>query len=188
MNGTSTKAPNSERDDRGLGGKIFWLLAVAAALHMIYYYPLLPDRVASHFDAYGRPNGWSGKTTFFSIYAGVVILMAIIQITTRLSFARMPVSLINLPNKDYWLSPERRAESMVVFMKYMSGFWSATLFFLMSTMHLAIRVNLGWRQSLGDWFFLLLAAYILFTLVWTVALIRRFAIKTGASKTVSGGS
>ena len=170
-----TASPDSE--DRKLGGKLFWLLVVAAVLHMIYYYPLLPDRVASHFDAYGRPNGCSSKAVFFSIYAGVVALMAVLQTVTRLSFKRMPVSLVNLPNKDYWLSPERRAGSMAVLMKYMAGFWSATLLFLIGTMHLAIRANLGWTQGLGDWFFVLLAGYILFTVGWSVSLIRRFARK-----------
>jgi uncharacterized membrane protein len=165
----------SESEDRKVGEKLFWLLVVAAALHMIYYYPLLPERVASHFDGSGRPDGWSGKAAFFTIYAGAVILMVIIQTATRLSSTRLPVSLINLPNKDYWLSPERRAESMTVLMKYMTGFWSATLCFLMTTMHLAIRVNLGRSQGLGDWFFVLLGGYILFTIAWTISLIRRFS-------------
>ena len=177
MNGTVKKTASRDSEDRKLGEKLFWLLVLASALHMIYYYPLLPDRVASHFDAYGRPNGWSGKTVFFSIYAGVVVLMAVIKTATRLSLTKMPVSLINLPNKDYWLSPERYAGSMAVLMKYMNGFWSATLFFLMGTMHLAFRANLGWGQGLGDWFFVLLGGYILFTIAWSVSLIRRFARK-----------
>ncbi len=179
MNGPRMQMPLPEREDRRLGEKIFWLLVVAAALHMIYYYPLLPDRVASHFNGSGRPDGWTSKTTFFLIYAGVVILMAIIQITTRLTLAKTPSSLINLPNKDYWLAPERRAQSMGLLMKYMTGLWSATLFFLMSTIHFAIRVNLGRSRDLGDWFFFL-AAYVIFTLAWTAALVRRF---TGKDRT-----
>ncbi len=166
-----------ESEDRRVGEKLFWLLVVSAVLHMIYYYPLLPERVASHFNGSGRPNGWSGKAVFFAIYAGMVILMAVIQTATRLSSTKIPVSLINLPNKDYWLSPERRAESVATLMQYMTGFWSATLFFLMSTMHLAIRVNLGWRRGLGDWFFLLFGGYILFTMTWTISLVKRFARK-----------
>ena len=182
MNGTRMKLPTSESEDRRVGEKCFWLLVVATVLHMIYYYPLLPDRVASHFDGSGRPNGWSGKNTFFSIYAAVVILLAFIQIMTRLSSAKMPVSLINLPNRDYWLAPERRAESMAVLMKYLSVFWSATLFFLMGTMQLAIEVNLGWSRGLGEWFFFLLAAFVFFTLAWTVVLIRHFARKPDSQR------
>jgi uncharacterized membrane protein len=166
-----------DNEDRNVGEKLFRLLLVAAVLHMIYYYPLLPERVASHFNGSGRPDGWSGKTTFFAIYAGVVILVVIIKTITGLSLTKLPVTLINLPNKDYWLSPERRAESILVLGQYMTGFWSATLFFLMGTMQLAIRVNLNRSTDLGDWFFVLLAAYMLFTLAWTVSLIRHFARK-----------
>ncbi len=171
------KPANPESEDRELAEKLFWLLVLAAGLHIIYYYPLLPGRVVSHFDAYGRPNGWSCKTVFFSIYAGVVILIAVLRTATRLSFGKIPVSLVNLPNKDYWLAPERRRESLSVVTKYMSGFWTATLLLLICTMHLAIRANLGWSQGLGDWFFFLLAGYILFTVVWAASLIRRFARK-----------
>jgi hypothetical protein len=131
--------------------------------------------MASHFDAYGRPNGWSSKIVFFSIYSGVVLLMAVIQIMTRYSLTKTPVSLISLPYKGYWLAPERRIESIAVLDKYMSGFWSATLIFLICTMDLAFGVNLGRTQNFGEWFFALLASFILFTLAWTVSLIRRFS-------------
>lgn len=164
-------------ESRVTGERLFWLLIVAAVLHMLYYYPLLPDRIASHFDARGRPDGWSDKIAFLSIYAGVLLLMAAIQIMTSRSLAKMSVSLINLPNKKYWLAPERRAQSIAILEKYLSGFWSATLILLICTMDMAFGVNLGRNQSLGEWFFLLLAAFMLFTLVWTVSLIRRFAIK-----------
>ena len=169
------KMTNRYSEDKRMGEKFFWFLVIAAVLHMLYYYPFLPDRMASHFDAYGRPSGWSGKIAFFSIYASVVLLMAAIQIMTRLSLAKTPSSLINLPNKNYWLAPERRAQSMAILEKYMTAFWSATLIFLICTMDLAFGVNLGRNQALGEWFFLLLAAFILFTLAWTVSLIMRFA-------------
>lgn len=171
------KIANHDSEDKRTGEKFFWFLVVAAVLHMIYYYPLLPDRMASHFDACGRPNGWSDKIAFFLIYASVVFLMSAIQIMTRRSLAKTPASLINLPNKDYWLAPERRAESMAILERYMTGFWSATFIFLICTIDLAFGVNLGRSHVLGKWFFVLLAAFILFTLAWTVSLIRRFLRK-----------
>jgi len=38
-------------------------------------------------------------------------------------------------------------------------------------------VNLGWSKGLGDWFFVLLGGYILFTIAGTISLIRRFSKK-----------
>ncbi len=181
MDGKGIRRPVPGSDGRPLWEKLFWFLVLAAVFHILYYYPMLPDRVASHFDAYGRPNGWAGKGVFISIYAAVVVFFAVIQTITMVSLPKTPVSLINLPNRDYWLSPERRAESMEILTKYMSGFWSATLFFLMGTMHLAIRANLGRSHGLGEWFFFLLAVYILFTIAWSASLIRRFARRPPAA-------
>jgi hypothetical protein len=103
--------------------------------------------------------------------------MATVQIMTRHSLPKTPVSLINLPNKEYWLAPERRAESMAILEKYMTAFWSATSIFLICVMDLAFTANLGRGQVLGEWFLVLLAAFIFFTLAWTVSLIRRFVRK-----------
>lgn len=46
------------------------MVLVAMAGIAIYYYPLLPDTVASHFDIHGRPNGWIQKTIFYSVMIG----------------------------------------------------------------------------------------------------------------------
>lgn len=46
------------------------MVLVAMAGIAIYYYPLLPDTVASHFDIHGRPNGWMQKTIFYSVMIG----------------------------------------------------------------------------------------------------------------------
>lgn len=69
---------------------------------------LLPERVASHFNAAGQPDGWMAKTTYlwFTLATGlgVPLLMPVLFFVTRF----FPDWTINLPNKAYWLSPERR--------------------------------------------------------------------------------
>lgn len=163
------------------GEKLFWLLVLAAALHMFFYYPILPERVASHFDLYGRPNGWTSKGVFIVTYAVTVLFMALMYACIKYALPTMPDSLINMPNKNYWLSPERRSESINIIMGYMTVFCSATLFFLMGTMHLVIRVTLGRSQTLAEWFYGLLMCYLIFTIVWTMRLIRKFSVKGTAN-------
>jgi uncharacterized membrane protein len=171
-----------ESGDRKVGEKLFWLLVLAAAFHMIYYYPLLPERVASHFDGYGRPNGWSSRDAFIAIYAFVMLLMAVLYAGIGYALPRLPDSLINLPNKDYWFAPERKAEAMAVIKQDMAVFFSATLIFLIGTMHLTIRVNVGRSETLGDWFFLLLFSYLVFVIVWSIGLIKKFSVKKTGSR------
>lgn len=68
----------------------------------------LPERVATHFSGSGQPDGWmtrSGYLWFITAFnMGITAFMVIIFYVIRF----MPASLINMPNKAYWLSPERR--------------------------------------------------------------------------------
>ncbi len=49
------------------------VMLIAMVVVAIYYYPLLPETVASHFDIHGRPNGWMAKTSFFLVMGGTFI-------------------------------------------------------------------------------------------------------------------
>jgi uncharacterized membrane protein len=46
-----------------LRGSFYGLIAVGV-LQSIYYYPRMPEVVASHFDGLGAANGWSSKNGF----------------------------------------------------------------------------------------------------------------------------
>jgi serine/threonine-protein kinase len=85
-------------------------LLVGAGL-TVHHWGELPERMASHFDASGHADGWMSKAGFFVLFglsfASVTLVPAVIA-----RFApRFPDSLVNLPNKAYWLAPERRAET-----------------------------------------------------------------------------
>ncbi len=41
------------------------LLIVPAFYQYAYFAPLLPERIASHFDAVSQADGWSSKAEFF---------------------------------------------------------------------------------------------------------------------------
>lgn len=86
-------------------------LVVLLVAQFAYYYPQLPETVASHFDINGVPNGWMSKTTFGVVMAFVTILTIGSTAGIALLLPHMQ-DAINIPNKDYWLAPERREETM----------------------------------------------------------------------------
>jgi hypothetical protein len=88
------------------------LLTLAALAQLLFWGPQLPDRVASHFDLNDHVNGWMDRTPFLVITALLPVLMAGLFLGLSLLIARIPDALINLPHKDYWLAPSRRAESL----------------------------------------------------------------------------
>ena len=155
---------------------VFIILLVLCIAHAAYYYPLLPDRVASHFGASGRPDAWSDKGSFVNIYLSVVAFIAVLFLGIGLLLRKIPTFLINLLNKDYWLSPERRQETIDVLSRQFLWFGSATLLLLLDIFHQSFRVHLGKAQAL-DHPWISIVAYVVFTTLWSIGLIVKFARK-----------
>ncbi|HSI13814.1 MAG TPA: DUF1648 domain-containing protein [Chthoniobacter sp.] len=85
----------------------------------------LPERVATHFGANGLPNGWETHSGYlqFTLIFGAVVPAFVIGL-----FAIMRLANgwgLNIPHKDYWLAPERRAETMGFIQR--QGTWFALL-------------------------------------------------------------
>ena len=158
------------------GRVILTVLLAAAVLQIFYYYPQLPSTVASHFGSGGRPNGWSSKEFFLGIYLGVLALFLVTFVGLPVLFRRIPPAWINLPNKDYWLAPERRAGTVTILGSEMLWFGNATIAFMIAVFELAIRANLSESVRLSQpamWS--LLVAYMVYTAVWLIQFYRRFA-------------
>jgi uncharacterized membrane protein len=51
------------------------IVLVAMALVVIYYYPLLPDPMPSHFDIHGNANGWMRRESFIIMMAATFIFV-----------------------------------------------------------------------------------------------------------------
>jgi len=91
-----------------------WFLFAAALILAAYYVlhtsPTLPPLVASHFDASGTPNAFMARDSYehFMLVMSVGFPMALVAFLTLVfSFARN----IKVPNRDYWLSPQRSADT-----------------------------------------------------------------------------
>jgi hypothetical protein len=92
-----------------------------------------------------------------------------------LSAVRWPDRLVNLPRKDYWLTPERREETFRFLNRQMLIFGCATLILLLVVMQWTIEANLDGTQTIPAapmWW--LLGAYLLFSAVWVVRLVGHF--------------
>jgi uncharacterized membrane protein len=145
------------------------------AAQTTYYYPRLPAVVAQHFGADGRANGWASRDAFFILsWAMLLGLSAIFMLMPR-TLRRIPVSMINLPHKDYWLATERKDESLSFIEEEMQWMGVLTVAFLVVVLHLAIRANLNPAHHLENVVFLaLMAGFLLSTFAWMIRLFRRF--------------
>ncbi len=90
---------------------LFGLVAALLIVQSLYYYPLLPETMAQHFDNQGKPNGWASREVFFSIYLGVTFLVMGMFLVIASIIQKSP-QFMNIPRKDHWLSTENRDETI----------------------------------------------------------------------------
>lgn len=138
---------------------------------------VLPDQVAVHFGADGTPNSWSGKFGFMAIMIVLdLMLFALFFFMPALVF-RLPPRLINMPNKEYWLSEENMHETRAKFESLMPEYGIATFAFMFCVMlatimaNLADPVRLDLRQGIP-----IAAGFIAYTIYWCVKMSRAFRL------------
>jgi uncharacterized membrane protein len=151
----------------------FFLLLASNFAQIVHYYPLLPERVASHFNFQGVANGWSSKHTFMAIYGVVLVVTTVLLVGLPLLLAKLPPSIINMPNRDYWLAPERKQETCRTVSGYMILVGIAVMALLFTVFHWTIRVNLGYDQQMGSVVWIIVPFFIFIT-GWCIAFFMRF--------------
>jgi uncharacterized membrane protein len=122
---------------------LYAFLILVCLLMMAYYYPQMPQRMASHFAADGRVNGWQSRDAFFVLMLLVTSTSAIVGFLAPLQIAARSNARINLPHRDYWLAPERRERTMRFISATMAWFACGILLVLVSGTFLALRANLA---------------------------------------------
>lgn len=161
--------------DSRLPKLIFVLLALYAVVHFASVYPELPGVVASHFDGRGRPNGWQTKQSFFTVFAGVTVLCVVFGFGLASLIGAMPMRLINLPNKQYWLAPEHREETLE-WLKAYFGWFACGLYVLMIVVYdYAAQSNLHPDHPPGvSRLIYTLVGFLAFVIVWLVRMFTKF--------------
>jgi uncharacterized membrane protein len=155
---------------------VLLILAAVAAGQLLHYYPRLPETIAVHFGASGRADGWAGKTGFFPIYAAIEAAIVLAGLAVAFLGERMPASFLNMPNRDYWLSPERRDESLAFFWTQAIWIEVATLAFLIVVAEFVFRANLaGGAPTLTRDFLLVLIVFVAGVLWLSFRIVRRFS-------------
>jgi serine/threonine-protein kinase len=152
---------------------VFVLLCLGLAGTAAYYLPVLPERLATHFDAAGRANGWSDHAGFVESVSALVVIMAAIFLGGGL-IGRIPDRLINLPNKGYWLAPERRDQALAFLRDWLRWFIVLTLAMLTLIIGMALRANLAAPPELSGYATWVIAAYVVLVLAMLLTVFRRF--------------
>ena len=159
---------------------VFAALAIGAVIYFSSCYAQLPDVMASHFNAHGMPNGWQTKSAFFSVLIGVSVLAAAVGFGIPRLITLLPPEHINLPNKRYWLAPERRAETMDFLNGYFAWFGCALFAVILLTINFALQANLHPERrpdATPMWY--VLAGFMTLAILGTARIFKRFGPPPG---------
>jgi uncharacterized membrane protein len=150
-------------------------LIVFACVFIVYTAQILPDRVATHFGTGNEANGWMTRAGYVSfMLAFTVGIAGLLVFATGVLPARFP-HWTNVPNRDYWLAPGRRAESF----GYLAAHGRRLAYLvvmMMLGMHYSILIaNQTQPPGLpGSIFTSILVSFVLALLWWIVRLYHRF--------------
>jgi uncharacterized membrane protein len=135
----------------------------------------LPDRIATHFNFNGQPDGWASRGSYMSfiISFGTGLTLFIVFVGFVLRFA--PNESISLPNREYWLAPERRAETKTYIFRQMLWFSCWLICFLIGMHFSTIDANKRLPVQLPNWeIYGLLAIFLAGIPVWILIMVRHF--------------
>lgn len=150
-------------------------MAVFAVVFIIYTTRYLPDPVATHFGAGNLANGWMSRDGYLLFMLGFMIGISTLVSVTVGTLPRKYPQWTNVPNRDYWLAPARREESV----RYLSAHGKrlgCLIIMMMLGMHYVIlKANHAQPPALPvSAFSAALFGFALALIWWIVRLYRRF--------------
>ena len=166
------------------GSSIRWPLSVLAVCWISFIALVtatrdrLPLKLATHFRFDGAPDGWMARDSHVlgTLALGLGLPVLILGIFAALR--AFNGAGCNIPHRDYWLAPERRAATMNFILRM--GIWLACLMVLFpAAMHLAVlRANSRIPVALPAMeFALMIAPFVAGVALWIASLLRRFLKK-----------
>jgi uncharacterized membrane protein len=158
---------------------VFILLLLFAILFVTGTASELPLMVASHFDAAGQPNAFMSRSGYirFVLCLAIGLPVAVVAILTAM-YSR--ATDLKLPNREYWLAPQRLDRTRAFLAAH--GVWFGSLLVtLVCCVHwLELGANRLRPPHLSNQMFAaVLVAFLIATAAWISALMVAFRRPTG---------
>jgi len=161
-----------------LSAFVFLFLLVSGGAILALTANLLPPQVASHFDAAGVARGFMARSDYLLFMLAMTIgVPLLIAATTALLPRLVPVDKLRLPNRDYWLAPERRDATLAGLTTSGLGMASIVAAFLIAVHVMVIVANRQLPPRLDSttlWF--LVGALVVSSVLWQFLRWRRFKV------------
>lgn len=154
--------------NRNLG--LIWIFLLLLLLLQVWSaYGELPERMPSHFNLQSQSDAFAPKGQFLRTWLLSILGLNAIVPLCRLIFAIVPFSMINVPNRSYWMTtPERRREVAVKMTNLMAFVFSLLDVMLLLIFESIRSYAMTGKASIPLWTpMLLLPVIFVFPLVYT---------------------
>jgi uncharacterized membrane protein len=134
----------------------------------------LPDPVATHFNGHGKPDGWMSRSSHLLLMgaAGLVLPLVIVG---AMNAIRLFPSGLNIPRKEFWLSPERRQQTFGFLSRQALWFACVCVVFILGLQVMLVQANAQTPVQLSmPRHFVLAGGFLAFAAIWSIVTIRRF--------------
>jgi serine/threonine protein kinase/capsular polysaccharide biosynthesis protein len=143
---------------------------------LVWSVHILPARVAGHFDGDGNANGWMSRPAYLLFIGALPVFFAgLFTLIGRLA-KTLPARFINIPRRDFWLAPERRAIFSALLLRRL--LWLACLMtgFVGGLHGMTVAANQAIPPHLASGSLLgMIIGLFLLLIIWIISLIMRLA-------------
>lgn len=151
---------------------IFLFNLIVAVNFIIFSYKDLPLNVAIHFNLSGFPNSFMSKNIYFIFILSLVIFTPSFIIASTSSWLKFSPDKINIPNKDYWMLPEKEQETIAYYKNHVAWLASIIVLFIAFIHWLIIDANQTDLIQLSNQYLLIGLGIFLAALVFWIIVLR----------------
>lgn len=154
---------------------LFIIILLLCGLDTVRLWFLSPDVMAAHFNLQGNPDRFVPRFEFFTYQVQTVLMVIAASLVLQVLPWILPVQWINMRNREYWLSPERRTATMDRLSSFGAALSAAILLVIQVGFELAMSASLHMPITFAAQVMIsVLAGFFILSLVLLFWLVRSF--------------
>lgn len=159
----------------------FILILLFCIFETVRLWYISPPEMASHFNAQGDPDcSFVPKLQFFIFQVKTALIVVGLGIVTQILLVVVPIQMINIPNREYWLSSEQRDATIDKLSSFVAVLFAAILLMTQATFELAVSANLHTPIHFAAQLMVpVIVGFIIFTFLMLFWLVRSFRLPAG---------